>query len=296
VPQGYALPRGEQSIGVPDYHVSDGYFATMGVPMLRGREFRGTDRADTPRVAVVNEQFVNHYWPKQDAIGKQFHIGTASGPLVEIVGIVKTAKYFWIAEPPMEFVYLPFTQDDRRSMTIVVESQAPDAATVAPVLRQVVRLIDPEMPVFDSRTMDNYYSQRAVKTTALLTQSVAGLGVMGLILTMVGLYGLIAYSVSRRQREIGIRMAVGANRMQVIRMVLKEGLRLGAIGVGAGLAVSVFACRAIISVAWVASFSHLNYGLFPAIAIPLLAITVLAAFAPARRASRVNPMRALRDE
>jgi ABC-type antimicrobial peptide transport system permease subunit len=144
--------------------------------------------------------------------------------------------------------------------------------------------------------MDNYYSQRAVKTTALLTQSVAGLGAMGLILTMVGVYGLIAYSVSRRQREIGIRMAVGADRMQVMRMVLQQGLRLGMIGVGAGLVVSFFACRAIISVAWVASFNHLNYGLFPGVAIPLLAITVLAAFAPARRASRVNTMRALREE
>ena len=119
---------------------------------------------------------------------------------------------------------------------------------------------------------------------------------MGLLLSMVGLYGLITYSVSQRRREIGIRMAIGADRQKVIRMILRQGLVLGSIGVGVGLIASFFVCRAVMTVAWVASFDHLNYALFPAIAIPLLAITVLATFVPARRASLVDPMRALRDE
>jgi macrolide transport system ATP-binding/permease protein len=296
VPEGYTLPRGQKALTIPNFYVSDGYFATMRVPILQGRGFQDTDRSDTPLVAVVNQQFARHYWPGQDAIGKRFHLHSTTGPLVQIVGIAKMSKYFWIAEPPLDFIYLPYTQDKPRGMTVVAESTAPDAATLAPVLRQVVREIDPGMPVFDSRTMRDFYTQRAVKTPDLISQSVAGLGTMGFVLAMVGLYGLIAYSVSRRRREIGLRMAIGADQQNVIRMVLKQGLVLGSIGVAVGLVASFFACRAVTTVAWVASFDHLNYALFPAIAIPLLLVTLLATFGPARRASLVDPMRALRDE
>jgi macrolide transport system ATP-binding/permease protein len=296
VPEGYPLPRGEQAFTVFNYFVSEGYFATLGVPILRGRGFLDSDRADTPLVAVANAQFAGHYWPNQDAVGKRFHLRSATGPLVEIVGIVKTTKYFWIAEPPLDFVYLPYTQDKRPAMTVVAESSAPDAGTLAPVLRQVVRELDPSMPVFDARTMQDFYTQRAVKTPNIIAESVAGFGIMGLILAMGGLYGLVAYSVSRRSREIGIRMAIGADRQKVIRMVLQQGLVLGSIGVVAGLILSFFACRALTSAIWIASFSHLDYGVFPAIAAPLLLVTLLATYAPARRASLIDPMRALREE
>lgn len=296
VPEGYTMPPKQESIAVPNYYVSDGYFATAGVPILKGRGFLDTDRQDTPLVAVVNEQFAHHYWPGRDAIGKRFHMKSATGPLVEIVGIAKMAKYFWIAEPPQDFIYLPYTQEKNPALTLMVESDAPDAATLAPVVRDVVRHIDPDMPVSNARTMEDYYTQRAVKTPDIIAQSVAGLGAMGLILAMVGLYGLISYSVSRRRREIGIRMAIGADRQKVIRMVLRQGLVLGSIGVVIGLILSFFACRAVITVAWIATFDHLNYALFPAIAIPLLLITLAATYGPARRASLVDPMRTLRDE
>ncbi len=296
VPEGYPLPRGEQAFTVFDYYVSDGYFDTLNIPVLRGRGFLESDRADTPLVAVVNAQLAGHYWPNQDALGKRFHLRTAAGPLVQVVGIAKNSKYFWIAEPPLDVVYLPYTQDKRSNMTIVAESSAPDAGTLAPVVRQVVRELDPNMPVFDARTMRDYYDQRAVKTPNIIAQSVAGFGGMGLILAVVGLYGLVTYSVSRRSREIGIRMAIGADRSSVIAMVLRQGLVLGSIGVGLGLILSFLACRALTSAVWITSFSHLNYILFPAIAIPLMLVTVLATFAPARRASLIDPMRALREE
>jgi macrolide transport system ATP-binding/permease protein len=296
VPEGYTLPHGQEALSIANSYVSDGYFASMGIPILRGRGFLDTDRSDTPLVAVVNEKFAEGYWPKQDAIGKRFHLKTATGPLVQIVGIAKTAKYFWIAEPPLDFIYLPYTQEKNPAMTIVAETAAPDASALAPVLREVVRGIDPSMPVSNTRTMQDFYTQRAVKTPNIISQSVAGLGSMGLILAMVGLYGLISYSVSRRRREIGIRMAIGADRQKVIRMVLRQGLLLGSIGVAVGLIASFFVCRAVMTVALVATFDHLNYALFPAIAIPLLLITLAASYAPARRASLVDPMRALRDE
>ena len=296
VPEGYTLPPKQQSISVANYYVSEGYFATAGVPILRGRAFLDTDRQDSPLVAVANEQFAHHYWPHQDALGKRFHLRSPTGPLVQIVGVARMAKYFWIAEPPQDFVYLPYTQEKNAALTVMAESNAPDALTLAPVLRDVARGIDPDMPVSNARTMEDYYTQRAVKTPDIIAESVAGLGTMGLILAMVGLYGLISYSVSRRSREIGIRMAIGADRTKVIRMILLQGLLLGSIGVVIGLIASFFACRAVITVAWVASFDHLNYALFPAIAIPLLLITVAATYGPARRASLVDPMRALRDE
>ncbi|MBV8732697.1 MAG: ABC transporter permease [Acidobacteriia bacterium] len=307
VPEGYVMPRGEQSITVFNYYVSDDYFSTMGIPLLRGRGFLDSDRGDTPRVAVINAQCANHFWPRQDAIGKRFHLNSATGPVVEIVGIAKNSKYFWIAEPPLDFIYLPYTQTAPGqggapvaitfpALTLFAESSEPSAANLASVVREVVRRIDPNMPVHDERTMQDYYSQRAVKTPNMIAQSVAALGLLGLILATAGLYGLIAYSVSRRFREIGIRMALGADRRSVVRMVLRQGLTLGLIGVAAGLVLSFLACRALTSAIWVASFSSLNYALFPAIAVPLLLITLLATYAPARRASQIDPMRALREE
>ena len=296
VPENYQLPRGEQAVNVFDSYVSDGFFETMDVHLLQGRGFLESDQPNTPRVAVVNEQLARHYWPKGDVLGKRFHLKNAAGDLVEIVGIAKTTKYFWIAEPPLDYVYMPYTQNPRSALTLTAESDAPDASAIAPVLREVVRGLDSNMPVFDVRTMQDLYTQRAVKTPNMIAGSVAALGLMGLILATVGLYGLIAYSVSRRTREIGIRMAIGADRPKVIRMILKQGLTLSSFGVIVGLITSIFACRVLTSSLWIATFDRVNPLLFAAVALPLLLITLLATYAPARRASLVDPMRALREE
>jgi hypothetical protein len=276
--------------------VSESFFATMRIPILRGREFQDSDRADTPPVAIVNERLASHYWPGQDAVGRRFHLGGAMGPLVQIVGVAQTSKYFWIAEPPLDFVYLPYTQDRHTTMTILVQSAAPDSAALAPVLREVIRALDPAIATYDARTMDNFYEQRAVKTPNMIAQSVATLGTMGLVLAMTGLYALIAYSVSRRAREIGIRLAIGADPRHVIRMVLHQGLLLGGAGVAIGLVLSFVACQTLTSVVFVASFRHLDYEVFPGFSIPLLVLTLLAAYVPARRASLIDPMRTLREE
>jgi putative ABC transport system permease protein len=295
VPEGYVLPRGEQSFNVMNYYVSDGYFATQGVRVLRGRGLLETDQAGTPLAAVVNTHFAEHYWPKQDALGKRFHLYGATGPLVQVVGIAETGRYVWIAEPPLDFIYLPYAQHDTRALTLIAESSTPDAAALAPVLREIVHKIDAAMPYSNARTMQDFFTQRAVKTTNIIVEVVTSMGLMGLMLAMVGLYALVAYSVSRRSREIGIRMAIGADRQGVLRMVLRQGLALGSIGVGAGLILSFFACRALTASLWTVSGS-MNYVLLPAIAAPLLLATLLATYVPARRASLIDPMRALRDE
>jgi ABC-type antimicrobial peptide transport system permease subunit len=210
------------------------------------------------------------------------------------------AKYLWIAEPPVDFVYLPYRQHLRRpraaEMSIIAESVAPDASTVAPVLRDVVRKLDPDMPVFDMRTMQDVYTQRAIKMSEVITQVVGGMGLMGMILAAVGLYGLVAYSVSRRTNEIGLRMALGADRRDVVWMVLRRGLRLGLAGVSIGSVVAFFACRAATAALSASGFQHVNPLIYIAIPLLLLLITVLASWAPARRAAQVDPLRSLRAE
>jgi macrolide transport system ATP-binding/permease protein len=295
VPEGYSMPPGQQAFTSLSFFVSDGYFATQGVRLLRGRGFVKTDQDGAPLVAVVNAHFAEHYWPKQDAIGKRFHLKDASGRLVQIMGIAETGKYVWIAEPPLDFVYLPSMQYPLSALTLMTESTAPDAATLAPVVRDVVRKIDPSMPIVGTRTMQDFYSQRAVKTMSMIVEMNAGLGLMGLLLALIGLYALVAYSVSLRSREIGIRMAIGADRGGVLRMVLRQGFVLGSIGAGAGLILSFLACRAMMSSLWILA-GGVNYALLPAVAVPLLLVTLLAAYVPARRASLIDPMRALRDE
>ena len=296
IPEGYRLPPGEQAPTAFNHYVSDGYFSTMGVRVLQGRGLLESDRERSPRVAVVNDHLANRYWPAGNALGKRFHLVGATGPLVEIVGIAKAAKVFFISEPPADVIYLPFRQHARSALTLVTESDATDAATIAPVLREVVQQLDPDMPVFDIRTMHEFYTQRAVKLPNMTVEIVAAMGLVGLLLAVTGLYGLVAYSVSRRTREIGIRMAIGADRSKVVLMVLGQGLKLGAIGVAAGLVVSVAACRAMTSATWFLTFDQVSPLIFTVIAVLLLAITTLAAWVPARHAARIDPMRALRDE
>ena len=296
VPEGYRLPPSQQAPTAFNHYVSDGYFSTLGVRVLQGRGLLESDRENSQLVAVVNDHLAQRYWPKGNVVGKRFHLTGATGPLVEIVGIAKAAKVFFISEPPADVVYLPFRQYAHSGLTLVAESDAADAATIAPVLREVVQRLDPDMPVFDIRTMDDFYTQRAVKLPDMTVEIVAAMGLMGLLLAVTGLYGLVAYSVSRRTREIGIRMAIGADRSKVVRMVLGQGLKLGAIGVAAGLLVSVDACRAMTSATWFLAFDQVNPLIFAGIALLLLAVTTLAAWAPARHASRIDPMRALRDE
>ncbi len=295
VPEGQTLRRGEEPPTAFDSIISDGYFQTMHIPILRGRGFLESDTVHSPRVAVVNEHFANRFWPREDAIGKRFHLGNASGPLIQIVGIAKQGKYLWIGEPPSDFLYLPFSQNQQNTMTLIAESPSADASELGPVLRRVVHSIDPNMAVFDVRTMKDLFDKRAIQTPDIIVEAVAGMGLMALILAVIGLYGLIAYSVSRRTREIGIRMAIGANRQGVLQMILRQGLILAVIGSIAGLALGIAAVHLVGSM-FILSFGAASPALFVLIMLPLLAIALLAAYVPARRASLIDPMRALREE
>jgi len=246
-------------------------------------------------VAIINEQFAHHYWPSQDPLGRRFHLQNETGKPVEVIGVAKTTKYLSISEAALDFVYLPFMQNQQPQMTLIAESQAPDAAVLAPVLRQVVQEMDRDMPIFDARTMNDICTERAVKTPNMVNAIVSALGVMGLLPAAVGLYGLVAYSVSRRTREIGIRMALGAKPWSVLTMVLKQGLGLGIVGVAVGLTLGVLICRTLMHNVFI-NFGELS--MFPLVgaSLVLILISIGATYLPARRASRIDPLRALREE
>jgi predicted permease len=294
VPEGQALKRGEQPASIFDTVVSPSYFRTLAIPIVQGRGFLDSDKLNTPLVAVVNEEFARRYWPKQSAIGKQIHLKDANAKPVEVVGIAKTSKYLWITESPTPFVYLPFSQNPQANMALAVESRNPDAASLVPSLRRMVQSIDRNMPVFEVRTMKSLYESRAIATPNIITRTVAGLGLMGLILSVIGLYGVVSYSVNRRSREFGIRMAVGAGRPRVMRMVLKQSLVLGIGGLAVGLIAGIFVTRAITSI-MLFSFP-VGVSPFFAVSLLLLLTLLLAGYLPARRASLIDPMTALRDE
>ncbi|HLM98077.1 MAG TPA: ABC transporter permease [Bryobacteraceae bacterium] len=289
LPEGYRYPPGQENVNLFSNTVDENYFRTLGVPIVRGRGFRTSDTAATPRVAVVNEELAKHYWPGQDPIGKRFRLDNQNGPWVEIVGVAKQGKYFWVGEPPSEFLYFPLAQKPEPRMTLVAESFGDPAALATP-LREVVRNLDANQPVYDVRVMEEYFQNRAMAGPNLIIQTVAAIGVMGLVLAMVGLYGLVAYSASRRTREIGIRMAIGAPRGAVLRMVMRQGLVLGLSGVAVGLAASYGIAKVLTRVM---AGMDADASAFLLVAPALLVVTMLAAYIPARRASMVDPMKAL---
>ena len=168
---------------------------------------------------------------------KRIHLNDQAGKLVQVVGVSRMSKYLWITENKMDFVYLPLAQNPQSSMALLAQSKNMEPAALVPVLRQVVASLDRNMPIYDVRTMKSLYESRAVATPNIITRTVGGMGVMGLVLSIIGLYGVVSYSVSRRTREFGIRMAVGADRRKVVIMVLRQGLWLAAAGILFGLAV-----------------------------------------------------------
>jgi macrolide transport system ATP-binding/permease protein len=293
IPEGYQFPKGRDSASIADAVVDDHYFETMKTAIVRGRGFTADDRSTTRRVAVINEEFAKTYWPKQDPIGKRFRLDDSKGPWVEVVGLTRTNKYFFFAEPATEYLYLPFTQEQSSRMSLLVET-LDDPAAMATPLREVVRTIDSNQPIYNVRTFAHFYEQRATSIALTLTQMVAAMGLLGLTLALVGLYGLIAFSVSQRTQEIGIRMAIGASKAEVRMMVLKQGLGLVGSGIIVGGVISFGVVRLLATgLAGIGAPNPLSYALVP---IALLLITMAACYIPARRASLIDPIRALRYE
>jgi putative ABC transport system permease protein len=293
-PEGFQFPAGKDNATILSSSVDEYYFDTMGLTILQGRNFRAEDSTGAPRVAVVNQQLAQHYWPNQNPLGKRFRSDDAEKSWVEVVGVVKTSKYLFIAEPHTDFVYLPYRQKAQQRMILLAQSSGDPASLVTP-LREVVRGLDVNLPIYNVRTMEELYRMRAISVFNVLIGIVGAMGGMGLGLSIVGLYGLVAYAASRRTREIGIRMAIGATRTTVLRMVLRQGIVLALAGLVVGLAGSVGAGE-LLRAAFPSGDDQRDVLALVLVVPVVLAVTFLATYIPARRASRLDPMKALRYE
>ena len=292
VPDGLPMPPDRSNFNSTMDTIDEGYFQTMGIPILRGRAFLASDTADSPRVAVVNEHFAKHYWPAGDALGKRIRLDSSAGTPVEIVGIAETIK-FQNMTSPTDFVYMPLSQRPVARMALMLRSTGDPLQLVQPV-KDVVRSLDPNLPMLQTRPYEDFYLNQAVRGPRIAIDLVGSMGLVGLLLAVAGLYGLVAYNVSRRTREIGIRIALGAARSDVLRLVLGKGLVLVGVGTVVGLVMG-FALEQLMNSMLFDSggVDVLAY----AVVVPVMfLVTMLAAYVPARRATHIAPNQALRYE
>jgi predicted permease len=288
--EGYAPLPGED-MEVPYNGVGPDYFAVMGIGLRRGRDFAATDRDGAPPVVIVNEAFASRYWPGEDPIGKRVRLRGPDGPSAEVVGLAPDGKYRSLTEEPTPFIYHPYLQVPSGSMTLLLRTVG-DPSTVVPGLRRELRDLAPGLPAPQVTTLREHVG------VATLPQRIAAvlLGVLGFLalgIATVGLYGVVAYSVVQRTREFGIRMALGALASDVRRMVVTQGLRLGAIGIALGILVALPISRLIESFLIVGPVDPVTFVGVPLI---LVAASAAASYLSSRRATEVDPLTALRAE
>jgi putative ABC transport system permease protein len=285
--------------------ISSDYFSAMGIALLKGRVFTDRDARESTLVAVVDESLVAKLFPNADPIGKRFSFesrghGPDAQPIWrEIVGVVRHVRHYGIAgEPPFGQVYTPFTQlpvymqDRRPGMALMVRTRLEPQALTASIRREVAA-IDRDIPLWGVQTMDTYLAQNT-EQPRLSVMLLSGFGALALVLSMVGIYGVLSYTVSQRTQEIGIRMALGATRRDVLRLVVGHGMALTTAGIALGLAASFAVSR------WLAAMlfqvSPHDPATFAVIAALLAIVAFVATCVPGLRATRVNPIEALRYE
>jgi len=288
--EGDNTPRSDEETAGWINSVSPKYFETLRIPLLLGRTFTARDTKSTPKVVIVNQTFVRRYFGGENALGHHIGIGNTNG--IAIVGIVRDGKYQDVREKTPGLVYLPFEQHLEGWMNLSVRTVG-DPAKVTAAIRREVQAVDANVPVYNVRTLEAQLDESLSQERLVATLS-SWFGAFALLLAAIGLYGVLAYSVTRRTNEIGLRMALGAERGGVIWMVLREALLLVSIGVAIGVPLALVLARSV---------SSMLYGLKPtdsltisAAAVILFVVAAFASYLPARRAARVDPMVALRYE
>ena len=292
VPDGFTMPPDRENFTVSMDTIDGGYFETMGITILRGRAFATTDTADAPRVAIVNAHFAKHYWPGGDAVGKHIRLDNSAGAPVEIVGVAQTIKGQNMANPT-DFVYMPLAQHPVARMVLMLRSSSDPLELVQPV-KNAVRSLDPNLPMLQTRAYEEFYLNQTVRGPRIAIDLVGTMGLVGLLLAIAGLYGLVAYNVSRRTREIGIRMALGAVSSDVLRLVMGKGFVLVGIGTGLGLVMG-FALEQLMN-SMLFDSGGVDVVAYLIVVPSLFLVAMLAAYVPARRACRIAPTQALRYE
>jgi len=292
-PEGQAIDDKTNTQVAFDDMVQPSYFRTAGVPVIKGREFTDADSATAPLVAIINEAFAQKIWPGQDPIGKIFRTKKDGAP-IQVVGLTRTGKYLFLYEPPQGYVYFPLAQRYSAGANLFVYSEGDPQQLVSAVRDQISQL-DAGLPVFAVTTMEAHVRYGKPLLPARLGAMLVGaFGFLGLVLASVGVYGVVSYSVSQRTQEIGIRTALGAQRANVLRMILKQGMRMALIGTGVGIVLSFLLFRGLRSVLYGVKSTDLVT--LAAVSGMLLAVAFLASYVPALRATRVDPVVALREQ
>ena len=282
---GYEFAEGERS-SLHYAYVTEGYLEAMGVTVLEGRTLVATDDGEATKAIIVNRRFADRFWPGESALGKGV---TTAGTERVVVGVVETGKYNSLGEEPTEFMYLPQREFFRTDVTMVVRTGG-DTQGVLRQIQDIVRAADADMPLYDVRSMEDHMGVALLP--ARLGGSVLGIfGLLGLLLAAVGIYGVMAYSVSQRKRELGIRLALGADRSNVLRLVLGEGLKLALLGTGIGLLGAFGAAQLVKGLLY--DVQAIDPVAFIGVPTVLVAVSALAVYLPARRAASLEPMKTL---
>jgi putative ABC transport system permease protein len=272
--------------------VSPNYLDTVGIPLLQGRGLKDSDGAAAPPVAVVTENFVRRNWPGANPIGRHIRIGNGEGPWMTVVGVVKDVRYSpWITEVA-PVIYQPYRQEPLYYSYIAIRTKGDPVALAGPV-RRAVAALDIDRPLFEIQTLDRVIVNNIIGLSYVGVM-LSVLGAIAMVFSAVGIYGLMAYSVTERTHEIGIRLALGAARKDVLRMLARHGLALTLTGLGIGLAISIPLARLLSRLIYGVSANDL--ATFGGTAFLLAAVALVACYVPARRAMSVDPIVALRHE
>ena len=290
--EGETLERGSAGRTIMTNVVSAGFFRTMQIPFVEGRDFDDRDQVKSQQVVIVNQKMAEMLWPGESAVGKRIFIGTDSREPNEVVGVVKTGRYRNLAEDPKPYFYYPMTQRRPARMMLVMRTNV-DARGLVGAIRKEVQNVDRSVPVSAVRTMDEHMTYALWAPNMAASLSLA-FGVVAILLSAVGLYSVMAYVVSQRTREVGIRMALGANRADVLKMIAAQGMRLAVIGVVIGLLLSLAMARALSSL--LIGISGYDVTTFVVVSSLLVLVALIACYLPARRATKIDPLVALRYE
>ena len=281
-----------QALFVPCMAVEQAFLKTAGTPVVEGRDFTAADDAPVVRVGIINRVLAQHLWPEGSPIGKRLSFDTG---LIEVVGVVGDGRFWAITDKSRPLLFVPLAQNYRGNVTLVVRTERNPAQTSAAVER-IVRQLDPALPLYNVRTMEQQMASSPLGLMPLrFGATIAGAqGVIALLLAALGIFGLVSFAVTRRTREIGIRMALGARSTDVLRLVTRQSFKLTLIGLACGLLLALGLTRALARLLY--GVSPVDAVVFVGVGLLVSAITLLACWLPARRATRVNPVEALRAE
>jgi predicted permease len=292
VAEGQPIPPPGRGLSVGYTVVSPGYFGSMQTPLLRGRDFSESDRTGNPRVAIINETAAQRLWPNADPVGRRLSLGRTNPVLYQVIGVARDGKYISLSEPPRAFLWFPLGQFYEQRMTLLVRTTGESQKVIGSV-REAVKTLEPNLPLASVMTMNQHltWALWAPQMGALVSTAFS---ILAMLLAMLGIYSIIAYAVNQQTKEIGIRLALGAQSRSIVAYIAVQGMKLVLTGVLIGLALAFAFTRLLASLLY--GVSVIDPLIFASAIVILISIGFLASYLPARRATKVDPLVALRRE